>query len=48
MSSHGASRETLKAVLDAFNRHDLEAIMSFFSPDCVLEMPRGHEPWGTR
>ena len=22
--------------------------MSFFAPDCVLEMPRGPEPWGTR
>jgi len=22
--------------------------MSFFAPECVLEMPRGREPWGTR
>ena len=22
--------------------------MSFFAHDCVLEMPRGHQPWGTR
>jgi ketosteroid isomerase-like protein len=48
MSLHGASLETLKAVLDAFNRHDLDRIMSFFSADCVLEMPRGRDPWGTR
>jgi ketosteroid isomerase-like protein len=48
MSSNGASVETLKAVLDAFNRHDLDRIMSFFSADCVLEMPRGADPWGTR
>jgi len=22
--------------------------MSFFAEDCVLEMPRGPDPWGTR
>jgi hypothetical protein len=22
--------------------------MSFFAEDCVLEMPRGNQPWGTR
>jgi ketosteroid isomerase-like protein len=48
MNSHGASLETLKAVFDAFNRHDLDRIMSFFSADCVLEMPRGRDPWGSR
>ena len=32
---------TLKAVLDAFNRHDLEGVLQFFADDCVLEMPRG-------
>ncbi len=42
------SVETLKAVLDAFNDHDLDRIMSFFSEDCVLEMPRGPDPWGGR
>lgn len=39
---------TLKAFLDAFNAHDLDAIMEFFSDDCELCMPRGSEPWGTR
>jgi len=39
---------TLKAILDAFNAHDLDRIMSFFAVDCVLEMPRGPDPWGTR
>jgi steroid delta-isomerase-like uncharacterized protein len=38
----------LKAILAAFNAHDLERIMSFFAEDCVLEMPRGPQPWGTR
>jgi len=40
--------ETLKAFLEAFNRHDVEAIMDFFTDDCVLEMPRGADPWGRR
>jgi ketosteroid isomerase-like protein len=39
---------TLKAILDAFNAHDLDRIMSFFAEDCVLEMPRGPDPWGAR
>lgn len=41
-------RATLEAILDAFNAHDLDRIMSFFARDCVLEMPRGPEPWGKR
>ena len=40
--------EALKQILDAFNRHDLEAIVSHFAEDCVLEAPRGPDPWGTR
>lgn len=39
---------TLKRLLDAFNAHDLDAVMGFFADDCVLEMPRGHDPWGRR
>ncbi len=40
--------ETLKEIAEAFNRHDLDAIMEFFAEDCVLEMPRGPYPWGQR
>ena len=39
---------TLKEFLDAFNRHDLDAIMGFFAEDCVFEAPRGPDPWGRR
>jgi steroid delta-isomerase-like uncharacterized protein len=42
------SEETLRAVLDGFNRHDLDAIMSHFADDAVFESPRGPDPWGTR
>ena len=40
--------ETLKQILDAFNRHDLDAIMEFFSDDCSFDFPRGPESWGQR
>lgn len=40
--------ELLKALLDAFNRHDLDAIMEYFADDCVLYMPRGAGPRGDR
>ena len=38
----------LRKLLEAFNAHDLDQIMAFFTEDCVLEMPRGSDPWGTR
>ena len=40
--------DTLKAIADAFNRHDLDAIMKFFAEDSSLDMPRGPDPWGQR
>lgn len=41
-------RLTLKELCEAFNKHDLDRIMAFFAEDCVLEMPRGKDPWGSR
>jgi ketosteroid isomerase-like protein len=41
-------RSTLQELCDAFNAHDLDRIMAFFADDCVLEMPRGSNPWGQR
>lgn len=38
----------LEDLVAAFNAHDLDRVMEFFTDDCVLEMPRGSEPWGTR
>jgi len=40
--------ETLKSFLEAFNRHDLDAIMRYFAEDCVFYMPRGAGPRGDR
>jgi len=45
---NGASVETLERLLQAFNAHDIDAVMSFFSDDCVLEMPRGPHSYGLR
>jgi ketosteroid isomerase-like protein len=44
----GERLETLRAILDGFNRHDLDAIMSHFTEDCVFESPRGPDAWGQR
>ena len=48
MKSDDRRLEGLKRVLEAFNRHDLDAIMSRFADDCVLETPRGPDVWGRR
>lgn len=45
---NAASVQTLKAILAAFNAHDLDAIMEFFADDCSLDMPRGPDAWGQR
>ena len=42
------SAEMLQAIADAFNRHDLDAIMEYFADDAVFESPRGPQPWGRR
>jgi ketosteroid isomerase-like protein len=41
------SVETLKAIADAFNAHDLDAIMEFFADECSLDMPPGLRALGT-
>lgn len=46
MSAPSISTALLRDFLDAFNAHDLEAIMSFFADDCVFQMPRGPAPGG--
>jgi ketosteroid isomerase-like protein len=40
--------EIAKAILEAFNAHDLERVMSYFADECTLDMPRGKDPWGER
>jgi ketosteroid isomerase-like protein len=40
--------DALKVITDAFNRHDLDGIMAFFTDDAVFESPRGPDRWGRR
>ena len=40
--------EVLLAFADAWNRHDVDAIMSFMTEDCVFEASAGPEVCGTR
>lgn len=44
----GSMLAVLKGFLEAFNRHDLDAIMDYFHEDCVFYMPRGEGPRGDR
>jgi ketosteroid isomerase-like protein len=44
--SANIAHETLKGFLEAFNRHELDAIMDYFAEDCVFYMPRGAAPRG--
>lgn len=38
----------LQALFDAFNRHDINGIMNFFSANCVFDAVGGSELYGTR
>jgi steroid delta-isomerase-like uncharacterized protein len=48
MASTKVATPSLQAFLEAFNAHDVDAIMSFFSEDCVFDTPRGPAPGGRR
>ena len=40
--------EMLQAFADAWNRHDIDRLMSFMSDDCVFEASAGPDICGTR
>lgn len=40
--------DVLQAFADAWNRHDVEALMSFMTEDCVFESSAGPDACGTR
>lgn len=42
------SSELLDAIQDAFNRHDVEGILSYFADDCEWLMARGPDAWEAR
>ena len=45
---HDDAKRMIEAIAAAFDRHDLDAIMSYFADDAVFEAPRGPDPWGRR
>ena len=46
--THAVTVSILEQILDAFNRHDLDAIMAHFAEDATLDTPKGPDPWGGR
>ena len=42
------AEEALQAFADAWNRHDVDALMSFMTEDCVFEASAGADVCGTR
>ena len=40
--------DTLAAFADAWNRHDIDALMSFMTDDCVFQAAAGPDACGTR
>lgn len=40
--------DDLKSTFDAFNRHDIEGVMTHFAEDCVFDTIGGAEAYGTR
>jgi hypothetical protein len=50
MSTSSPNRQrilkALTSLVEAFNAHDLDRIMSHFTEDAVLELPRGQDPGG--
>ena len=40
--------DVLQDFADAFNRHDVDAVMSFMTEDCVFESSAGPDVCGTR
>ncbi|MDX6751215.1 nuclear transport factor 2 family protein [Geminicoccaceae bacterium 1502E] len=48
MTKEQMSTADLAELFDAFNRHDVDAVMAFFDEDCVFNTVGGAEAHGTR
>lgn len=48
MQTAAITVQVLQAFADAWNRHDVDALMSFMTEDCVFESSAGPEVCGTR
>ena len=47
-NSYEVSVRLLEAFADAWNRHDVDDLMSFMTDDCIFESSGGNETCGTR
>ncbi|MGF6348369.1 ketosteroid isomerase-like protein [Variovorax sp. W2I14] len=47
-SSSSVTTDTLAAFSDAWNRHDIDALMSFMTPDCIFQTAAGPDACGAR
>ena len=47
-SDNDVTVEFLQAFADAFNRHDVDALMTFMTDRCVFEVSWGREVYGER
>jgi steroid delta-isomerase-like uncharacterized protein len=47
-ADYEVTAETLQAFADAWNRHDIDALMSFMTGNCIFEASAGPEACGTR
>ena len=45
---HDEAVHMLRSIAAAFDRHDLDAILTHFADDAVFEAPRGPDAWGQR
>lgn len=48
LSSSAVTTDTLAAFSDAWNRHDIDALMGFMTPDCIFQTAAGPDACGTR
>jgi steroid delta-isomerase-like uncharacterized protein len=48
MMGRDMTAHDLAELFDAFNRHDIDVIMSYFADDCVFDAVAGPEVYGSR
>lgn len=48
MTRANVTVEELQAFAGAWNRHDVDALMTYMSDDCVFESSAGPDRWGRR
>jgi ketosteroid isomerase-like protein len=46
--THDETVRVIQEITGAFDRHDLDAILTHFAEDAVFESPRGPDRWGQR